>query len=216
MLAASAVLLYALPFRVGVSGNYFNLRIALVAHLLGVALAGAFANAPLRGRERAALAISLALLLFNAANAHVRFDREARSAESVFAAMAPGRSVLPLAFELHSRALAPRHWNQPYLHFHNYYHVEKGGIDPYIDRWNPLFPFRYTGARLAAPGEYKPKSFRFDEHGAGFGYILAHGTPPERVMADLLANTALVASSPPWLLVEPLGARAHGGGEGVE
>lgn len=214
ILAVSLVLLYVLPFRVGVSGNYFNVRLALLAHLLGVALAGVLAGEALRRVDKALLGVTLALLLANAASAHVRFDREARAAEGVFAAMAPGRSVLPLPFEMPSRVFQRRHWNQLYLHFHDYYHVEKGGIDPYIGDWNPLFPFRYTGPRLAAPGEYRPRAFRFEAHGAAFDYILARGTPTERVMEDLLANTRLVSSVSPWLLVEPLREREAGGGGG--
>jgi hypothetical protein len=116
--------------------------------------------------------------------------------------MRPGGRVLPLCFARSSRVFAPRHWNELYLHFHDYYLLEKGGIDPYLLS-NPLFPVRYSGELLDAPGEYRPERFRWDRHGGSFDYFLIRGPVRGKAKEELETYTRPVARSSPWLVTEP-------------
>ncbi len=205
IVALLAVLMFALPFRTGNAAHYLNVRLApLVTLWLVIALAlvsrQPSEGAPARGR--APILLGTALLLVNAWSAHVRFDAEARSVEPVFAAMRPGARVLPLCFDRHSRVFAPRHWNELYLHFQDYYHARNGGIDPYVLS-NPLFPVLYRGELIETPGEYRPERFRVAEHGGGFDYFFVRGPARGKAKEELEGSTRLVAASPPWFVSEP-------------
>ncbi len=205
ILALLAVLMFALPFRRGISPTYVNVRLAPLLTLWLVIVLALLSRPPSDGaaaRGRTPILLGIALLLVNAWSAHVRFDAEARSVEPAFAAMRPGARVLPLCFDRHSRVFAPRHWNDLYLHFQDYYHARNGGIDPYV-LTNPLVPVLYRGELIETPGEYRPERFRWSAHGGGFDYFLVRGPARGRAKEELEGSTRLVVASPPWFLSEP-------------
>lgn len=203
ILIVLALLMFVLPFRLGNAAHYLNVRLAPLVALwlvVAIALATSRRGGPASGAPVLAGAV---LVLACAWVAHFRFDREARAAEPIFSAMRPGARVLPLCFERHSRVFAPRHWNELYLHFQDYYHIEKGGLDPYMLS-NPLFPVLYRGDLLDAPGEYRAERFRWARHGGSFDYFLIRGVVKGAAKDEIETHTRPVASSPPWLVTEPI------------
>ena len=131
----------------------------------------------------------------------VEFNREMKPFLSAVAQMQPDARVLPLIQNLHSAHLH----TYPFLHIMNYYHLEKGGSNPYLLFRNmPQIPVHYRFlARLPSVGSFEPELFNWDLHHDRYQYFLAR-EPGPRVMGQLRTHSRLLFESQGWYLFEPL------------
>lgn len=178
LLAALCLLGYlALPFQVGFMG-YIHLRALPFLVLL------AFASLrPAPGRRTSALLGAAVLLqvLYGVALTRVyrAFDREAQVAqlEEVLHAAAPGKRLLGLIWERESRLVQFK----SYIHFAQYYEVERGGRARVSFSDTPWTPVRYredTRPEKLPPGwEGEPGKFDPSREGADTDYVLVRSGP---------------------------------------
>jgi hypothetical protein len=195
---ALALLLITLfgPFASGAVA-YVSLRMAVGCSLLLVLAASTLV---LDARAGAALAGLSALLVGLLMAQQWRISRETRSLEPLIARMEPGATVLPQMVDASSPELDPFAF-QVHLHDVYLYHLEKGGVSPY------LFPSRAaSGTPVSyAPGVVMPASLagvpRLPGQAgrAAYRYLLIRGGN-ERILGYMARGSAFVAASGEWRL----------------
>ena len=104
-----------------------------------------------------------------------RFDEEAGPIREVVAEAEPGKRLLGLVFDRGSEVVN----HAPYLHFAQYYVVERGGVASFSFVDFPQSPVRYRAdnapPRLPNRFEWTPERFRFAAHGQAYDYFLIRG-----------------------------------------
>ncbi|MGM0577349.1 MAG: hypothetical protein ACQEXJ_16615 [Myxococcota bacterium] len=118
-----------------------------------------------------------------AASVHVEkfeaFEDEAGAVREVVRQAAPGKRLTALIFDRGSEVVN----HAPYLHFGQYYVVERGGVATFSFVDFPQSPVRYAdGAappRLPNRWEWTPHRFRFPRHGRWYDYFLVRDGGPE-------------------------------------
>ncbi|MGB0591216.1 MAG: hypothetical protein ACPGU1_16185 [Myxococcota bacterium] len=107
------------------------------------------------------------------------FDDEAGAVREVVAEAEPGKRVLGLIFDRGSRVVN----HAPYLHFAQYYVVERGGVASFSFVDFPQSPVAYQEAtappRLPNRFEWTPERFRFRTHGGYYDYFLVRDAPSQ-------------------------------------
>ena len=105
------------------------------------------------------------------------FDEEAGPIKDLVAEAEPDKRLLGLIFERGSRVVN----HAPYLHFAQYYVVERGGVASFSFVDFPQSPIRYreesAPPRLPNRFEWTPERFRFSVHGAYYDYFLVRDAP---------------------------------------
>jgi hypothetical protein len=197
---ALALLLITLfgPFSSGAVA-YVSLRMAVGCSLLLVVGA---ATLLLNARAGAALAGLAALLVGLLMAQQWRISRETPSLEPLIARMDPGATVLPQMIDPSSPELDPFAF-QVHLHDVYLYHLEKGGVSPY------LFPSRAaSGTPVSyAPGVVVPASLAGvprlpgQTERAPYRYLLIRGGN-ERVIGLMARGSTFVAASGEWRLYQ--------------
>lgn len=100
------------------------------------------------------------------------FSEEANHPRELLKQARPGHRLMALIFDRGSRVL-----NEPaYLHFGQYYVLDRGGVATFSFVDFPQSPVRYSSAtgppRLPDRFEWTPGRFRFPEHGRYYDYFL--------------------------------------------
>jgi hypothetical protein len=131
------------------------------------------------------------------------FNREMKPFLSATKQMHADARVLPLIQNLHSARLR----TYCFLHILNYYHLEKGGSNPYLLFRNmPQIPVHYRFLdELPSVGSFEPDLFDWDMHHDRYRYFLARDASA-RVMNQLRAHTRLIFESEGWSLYEAEGS----------
>jgi hypothetical protein len=199
VLALAAALFLLAPFRV-LGTAFLNQRFAV---FLVPGLILAFDRlSPSRALWRRLVLPAIALLwLATLALYFSAFDRESAPFRALLDRMEPGKRVLSLVYYPVSSA-APYF---PYLHFANWYQVEKGGVVDFsfAEFWVNRYRYRPEhDPRLPDDFEWRPGLFDWQEHGGStYDYVL------------LRANDPRVARG--WQtqrVPEPITLLGHGGG----
>lgn len=127
------------------------------------------------------------------------FNKEMKPFLDTISRMEPEARVLPLVQNLHSRDLR----TYCFLHIINYYHLEKGGSNPYLLFRNmPQIPVHYRFLdQLPSVGSFEPDLFDWQTHHDHYRYFLAR-EPSDKVMIQLREYTQLIFNSEGWYLFE--------------
>ena len=98
--------------------------------------------------------------------------------DDAIASMAPGKKVAALIYDKFSNVT---NW-APFLHFGNYYQVEKGGVVQFSYAGFAHWPFTYKPGHFPPPGtlprtrwEWTPEQVSMDELFPYYDYVLARG-----------------------------------------
>jgi hypothetical protein len=203
-LLAQIALFFALPLNTP-TATYVSPRQALLCALFALLLLPSLTG-------HAGTLVGVAAALFAAASLAIagvhlqRFDREARDADVVFAAMQPNRRVAGLIFDRTGAHAHPRTF--PYVHFAAYYQAEKGGdlASSFARLWNVPIQYRadYTRHRVRPDIDWGPQAFSLDEDLPYFDYLLIRARNPAPPRA---ANLRVAAARGEWLLLENLRAQ---------
>jgi hypothetical protein len=177
-----------------VAGAAFTPVLALFALLLP--------HGPVSGRRSLLLfpVVALAALYpIQLARAWHRYDARVADVRRLIHEIPRGASVLTLvrAADLGDAALDKR--AAPLASVHAYAQLHAGGYDP----WAAALPARVRdGAALPAPDPAHPETFRFDEHGAAYYYVLTRGeTAPFALFGPNVGRAAsLVDEAGAWRL----------------
>jgi hypothetical protein len=183
----------ASPFQLG-NATWFDLRLAVPAWLL---LLLALKPQYTRGLLRKVLVVAMSIVsLLGVWSLHRSFDREIAPLFEVIDAMRPSAAVLPILVDPFSNACQPFYFREmnlpcysPYTHFGSYYHVEKGGEDPFMTfhpscGWiplglkNPLYGQAFHILDPFLPDRLLGELPRVVDH---FDYVLVRGLDPESV-----------------------------------
>jgi hypothetical protein len=143
----------------------------------------------------AAVVYSFSLTAWSA----VQFNREMKPFLRLVEQMAPGATVLPLVQNLHVSGLK----TYAFLHIMNYYHLEKGGANPYLFFRNmPQIPVHYRFLEdLPSVGSFEPDLFDWNKHHGNYRYFVAREPHPP-VLDQLYGHTQLRFASKGWYLFE--------------
>jgi hypothetical protein len=177
---------------------------ASVAHRLSIFVAmSSFALLPcLITRRRIFRVLMIAAVVYSfsiAAWSAVQFNREMKPFLRLVDRMAPGATVLPLVQNLHVSGLK----TYAFLHIMNYYHLEKGGANPYLLFRNmPQIPvhYRFLGD-LPSVGSFEPDLFDWNKHHGNYRYFVAREPNPP-VLDQLYGHAQLRFASKGWYLFE--------------
>lgn len=128
------------------------------------------------------------------------FNQEMRPFMELVQHMKPDARVLPLFANLHCAHLK----TYPFLHVINYYHLEKGGTNPYLLFQNmPQMPVHYRALdELPAVGSFDPRGFNWEKHHDSYQYFLTRDPAPQ-ILEQLQDHTREVFHSDGWDLFEP-------------
>ena len=155
----------------------------------------------------ALLIIPATLLTLYAGTVHVEradaFAAEAGAVREVLTHAEPGRRLHALIYDRGSRHIN----HAPYLHFGQYYVVDRGGVATFSFVDFPQSPVRYDHERgpprLPNRFEWTPETFRLDRHGAYYDYFLVRdGGPhkPRKPFGAQAAEVELVHRDGRWAL----------------
>ena len=131
------------------------------------------------------------------------FDEEAGAIREVVRAADPGKRTLGLIFSRGSEVLR----QSPYLHFAQYYVVERGGVASFSFVDFPQSPIRYRAStappRLPNRFEWTPGRFKLSEHGAYYDYFIVRddgAQRPRRLFERDRDSVELLKRSGRWAL----------------
>jgi len=153
-------------------------RLVPLVVLLGIGAVG-WQRLPRRGLL---LILPATLLALSASALHVQkaraFTKEAGAIREVVAKAQPGRKLMSLIYQAGSGVVG----NAPYLHFGQYYVVDRGGMATFSFANFPQSPVVYPTEggppTLPARWEWTPEKFRFQEHGLWYDYFLIRDGGP--------------------------------------
>lgn len=186
------------PFSSGGVG-YVTLRMAEGAYLLLLLLA-ALGELPLLGGGIVAL-LAAGLVTINTFQ-QAAISAETRDIEPLIARMAPGSTVYPQPIDPFTPQL-DAYTFQIHLHDIYYYHLNKGGLSPYLfpTRSASGTPVAYApGVHLPAPPQDNPR-FLWEIHGSAYRYVLIRGGT-ERIFNYLERGANFLEGSGKWRLYE--------------
>ncbi len=165
--------LIILPSGIG-TYSYINLRTAAIIYFL---IALLVAQVRFKGWLACCLAALLGLCMIDSMAKQARISAEVKEILPIVRRIPPNSRILPLVFDRGSPEL-DRHWFDPHLHDHNYYHIlVGGGYNPYLPR-DPLNPVHYKkGEERPAPSEYHPGQFSWEDDSADYQYFLIRSMP---------------------------------------
>ena len=160
----------------------------------------------LRWRPLVLIVPATALAVY-ASTVHVEraaaFSEEAGAVREVLTDAEPGRRLHALIYDRGSRHVH----HAPFLHFGQYYVVDRGGVATFSFVDFPQSPIRYDAERgpprLPNRFEWTPERFRFDRHGRYYDYFLVRdGGPgkPRRPFAGHEDAVELVRRDGRWAL----------------
>ena len=153
-------------------------RLVPLVVLLGIGAVG-WQRLP---RRTLVLILPATLLAVMASALHVSkaraFTKEAGAIREVVAQAAPGRKLMSLIYQSGSAVVG----NAPYLHFGQYYVIDRGGMATFSFANFPQSPVVYPTEggppTLPARWEWTPEKFRFKEHGLWYDYFLIRDGGP--------------------------------------
>jgi len=134
-------------------------------------------------------------------NEQLTFSREARDFDAILAHAAPGRRALSLVYDQHSAVVANP---LAYLHFPQWYAVEKGG---FVDLSFANDPHEVVRFSHTPPPPYDDVTFEMTNHPgrpvdpARWSYIFVRGRIPPGVFAG--CQPVQIAAEGSWRLLEP-------------
>ncbi len=182
---------------------------------LAVVLLCTWGSASLGRWARAGLAAAFGALALYAAGTHARhfreFAAEAGDFQAVLDATEPRKRLLTLCFDAGSAVVL----GPAYLHFGQYYQIQKGGVATYSFSEAPQSPMRFKAFEEGGPpptplrSEWKAHEFRFPNGGRWYDYLLLRGEPPGFAHSAQLprGEVALKLRVGKWSLYEH--ARGH-------
>lgn len=155
------------------------------------------------------LAVAMSVLHVQKARA---FSREAGAIREVVGRAEPGRKLMSLIYHSGSNVVG----NAPYLHFGQYYVIDRGGMATFSFANFPQSPVVYPTEggppTLPARWEWTPEKFRFAEHGLYYDYFLIRDGGPQDARDPFASDrdaVELVVRNGQWALYKRKAAFAR-------